>query len=218
MAVGVVVVVALLAALLVADRVAVIYMRGRIAARVGDWGFSARPQVTIAGFPFLTQLAAGRLDKVVIRAASKKLGLVEVKRLDLTLYGLRASPGCNSSTASRLSGTALVGLAGLAGAGGTSGLAVCADDPDPVTVTASPGLVTGTATAPVTRARPGGIPVAALGLLRDITLSLPALPLAMTIQSVSVSSQGVHLYLAGHNVRFGRACRAPLPDDSCASG
>jgi hypothetical protein len=70
------VVVALLAALLIADRVAVIHAQGRIAARLGDRGFAARPQVTIAGFPFLTQLAARRLDKVVISAAGKKLGPV----------------------------------------------------------------------------------------------------------------------------------------------
>jgi hypothetical protein len=207
------VVAALLAALLIADRVAVIYTQGRIAAHVGDRGFPARPQVTVAGFPFLTQLAARRLNKVVIRATGKKLGPVEITRLDLTLYGIRASPGGKDRTASRLSGTALVGFAGLAGAGGTPGLTVCADGPDRVKITAGLGLVTGTATARVTQAGPGGIriavisaggiPVAALGLLRDITLPLPALPLAMTIQSVSVTSQGVHLHLAGHDVRFG---------------
>jgi len=207
------VVAALLAALLIADRVAVIYTQGRIAARVGDRGFPARPQVRIAGFPFLTQLAARRLNKVVIRATGKKLGPVEITRLDLTLYGIRASPGGKGRTASRLSGTALVGFAGLAAAGGTPGLTVCADGPDRVKITAGLGLVTGTATARVTQAGPGGIriavisaggiPVAAFGLLRDITLPLPALPLAMTIRSVSVTSQGVHLHLAGHDVRFG---------------
>ena len=40
------VVVALLAALLIADRVAVIHAQGRIAARVGGRGFAARPHVT----------------------------------------------------------------------------------------------------------------------------------------------------------------------------
>jgi hypothetical protein len=100
------VVVALLAALLIADRVAVIHAQGRIAARLGDRGFAARPQVTIAGFPFLTQLAARRLDKVVISAAGKKLGPVEVRRLDVTLHGIRARPGCDGRTASRLSGSA----------------------------------------------------------------------------------------------------------------
>ena len=207
------VVVALLAALLIADRVAVIHAQGRIAAHLGDRGFPARPQVTIAGFPFLTQLAARRLKKVVISTADKKLGPVEVKRLDVTLHGIRGRPGCNGRTASRLSGTALVGFAGLAGTGGTPGLTVRADGPDRVKITASLGLVTGTVTARVTQAGPGGIriavicaggiPVAALGLLPALALSLPALPLAMTIQGVSVTSQGVQLHLAGHNVRFG---------------
>ena len=119
--------------------------------------------MSIAGFPFLTQLAARRLDKVVISAAGKKLGPVQVRRLDVTLHGIRARPGGNGRTASRLSGTALVGFAGLA----------------------------------------GGRHAAALGLLPDITLALPALPLTMTIQAVSITSQGVQLHLAGHNVRFG---------------
>ncbi len=203
----------LIAALLIADRVAAIRAQGRIAAHVRDRGFSARPQVSIAGFPFLTQLAAGRLDKITISAVGKKLGPVEVKRLDLTLYGIRADPGRTSWTASRLSGTALVGFAGLAGAGGMPGLAVYADGPGRVKITVGLGLVTGTATARVTQASPGGIriaeisaggiPVVALGLLRDIPLLLPALPPAMTIQGVSVTGQGVQLHLAGHDVRFG---------------
>ena len=148
------VVVALLAALLIADRIAVICMQRRIATHVGDRGFSARPHVTIAGFPFLTQLAARRLNKVVIRATGKKLGPVEVKRLDVTLHGLRASPSYNSSTASRLSGTAVVGFAGLAGAGGTPGLTVRADGPDRVKMAVGLGLVSGTAAARVTQAGP----------------------------------------------------------------
>jgi hypothetical protein len=162
---------------------------------------------------FLTQLAARRLDKVMISAAGKKLGPAEITRLDLTLYGIRASPGGKGRTASRLSGTALIGFAGLAGAAGTPGLTVCADGPDRVKITADLGLVTGTATARVTQAGPGGIrlavisaggiPLAALGFLSDITLPLPALPPAMTIQGVSVTSQGVQLHLTGHDVRLG---------------
>jgi LmeA-like phospholipid-binding len=206
------IVVALLAVLLIADRVAVIYAEGRVATRIESRGFATKPHVSIAGFPFLTQAATRRLNKAVISAAGTKLGPVEVKRLDVTLYGIRVSSGCNASTASRLSGTALVGFAGLAGMAGMPGLKVSADGPDRVRITAGLGLVTGAATARVTRAGPGGIriavisaggmPVAALGSLRDITLPLPALLRGMTIEGVSVSGQGVLVYFAGQNVSF----------------
>jgi hypothetical protein len=190
------------------------YTEERVATRIEDRGFRTKPQVTIAGFPFLTQVAARRLNKVVISAAGKKLGPVEVKRLDVTLYEVRANSSRNGSTAARLSGTALIGFAGLAGVAGLPGLTVSADGPDRLKITADLGLITGTATARVTRAGPGGIriavisaagiPVAALGSLRDITLPLPALPLGMTIQGVSVTGHGVLVDLTGQNVSFGR--------------
>lgn len=199
----------LLAVVLIADRVAVIHAQDRVAARLEDRGFPAKPGVTIAGFPFLAQLAARRLKKVVISGVGKKLGPVEVKRLDVTVHGIRVSSSHHGRTASRLSGTALVGFAGLAGVSGTPGVTVCAGGPDRVKITVGLGLVTGTATARVTRAGPGGIsiavifaggiPVAALGPLREITL-----PLGMTIQGVSVTGQGVLVHIAGQNVSFSR--------------
>ena len=207
------VVVAVLAVVLVADRFAVIYAQGRLATRIGDRGFAAKPHVSIAGFPFLTQVAARRLTKIVISAAGWERGPVEVKRLDLTAYGVRVSSRCHASTAARLCGTALVGFAGLAEMAGTPALTIAADGCDRVKITVGLGLVTGTATARVTWAGPGGIriavisagaiPVAALGPLRDITVPLPALPLGMTIQGVSVTGEGVLVHLGGQNVRFG---------------
>ena len=150
-----VIVAALLAVVLTADRVAVIHTRDRMARGIEAWGFSAKPEVTIAGFPFLTQMAAGRLNRVVIRGAGKKLGPVEVKHLDLTLYGIHGRG--NGRTASRLSGTALVGFAGLARITRTPGLTLSADGPDRVKITVGLGPITGTATARVTRAGLGGI-------------------------------------------------------------
>lgn len=203
----------LLAGLLVADRAALSYTQERVATQIQGRGFAAKPQVTIAGFPFLTQMAGRRLNKVVVSAAGKKLGPVEVKRLDVTLYRVHLHPSDRSSTASRLSGTALVGFAGLAGVAGLPGLTVSADGPDQVKITADLGLVSGTATARVTRAGPGGvriavisaggIPVAALGSLRDITLPLPALLPGTTIEGVSVTGLGVLVHIAGQNVSIG---------------
>jgi len=200
--------VALLAVVLIADRVAVICAQDRLARQIQDWGFSVKPHVTIAGFPFLTQVAARRLNKVVIMAAGKKLGPVKVRHLDLTLHGIRGSG--NGRTASQLSGTALIGFAGLTG---MPGLTLAADGPGRVKITAGLGQVTGTATARVTRAGSGGIriavicaggiPMALLGSLRDITVPLPALPLGMRINGVSVTGQGVLVHIAGQNVSFG---------------
>ena len=200
----------LLAVVLVADRVAVIRAGHRVARRIGDRGFSAEPHVIIAGFPFLTQLAARRLNKVVISAEGTKLGPVDVQRLELTLHRIRASSG--GRTASRLSGTALVGFAGLAVMTGTPGLTLSAGGPDRVKITAGLGRVTGTATARVTRAGGGlriavisvsGIPVAALGPLRHLTVPLPALPPGVTIEGVTVTGQGLLVHIAGQDVHLG---------------
>ena len=49
----------------------------------------------------------------------------------------------------------------------------------------------------------GGIPVAVLGPLRDITVPLPALPPGVTIQGVSVTGQGLLVHIAGQDVSLG---------------
>ena len=206
------IVAALLAVVLAADRVAMTWAGHRAGRQIRERGLSARPQVIIAGFPFLAQLAARRLNKVVIRAEDAKLGPLDVRRLDLTLHGIRAGPG--GRTASRLSGTALVGFAGLARMTGAPGLTLSAGGgPDRVKITAGLGRVTGTATARVTRVGPGalriavtsvsGIPLAALGPLRNITVPLPALPPGVTIQGVSVTGQGLLVHIAGQDVSLG---------------
>jgi hypothetical protein len=149
----------------------------------------------------------------VVSAAGWKLGPVEVKRLDLALYRIRVSSRYHVGTAAQLGGTVLVGFAGLAGAAGLPGVTVAAAGPDRVKITAGPGQRAGIATARVATAGPGGIrlvliaaggiPVAALGSLRDITLPLPALPPGMMVEDVSVTGQGLLVHLAGQNVRFG---------------
>ncbi len=206
--------VALLAVLLVADRVAAIHAKHRVAARIEARGFAANPRVRIGGFPFLTQLAIRRLNKIVISAGGKKLGPVEVKRLDVTLYGIRGKSRYNGSTAARLAGTVLIGFGGLAGMAGAPGLTISADGPDRVKITVGLGPITGTATARVTAAGPGGIRIAvisaggillaALGSLGDITLPLPGLPPGITVQAVSVTGQGVLVHVAGQGVSLGR--------------
>lgn len=150
---------------------------------------------------------------MVITASGEKLGPVDVKRIDVTLDGVRINSSYNGATVSRLYGTALVGFAGLAGVAGAPGLTVSADGPGLVKISADLGVVSATATARVTRAGPGriritvvstgGIPASLLGSLRDITLPLPALPMGMTIRGVSITGQGVLVRITARNVSFG---------------
>ena len=82
-------VVALLAVLLGADRAAMLYAENRIATEMMNRGFPTKPHVSIAGFPFLTQVAIRLVNKVTVSAAGGKLGPMEVKRLDVTAYRVR---------------------------------------------------------------------------------------------------------------------------------
>jgi len=82
------------------------------------------------------------MTQVVISAAGKKRGPVEVKCLDITLHGVRLSFR-GAAAAASVCGTALVGFTGLAGMAGTASLAIAADGPDRVRITVSLGLVTG---------------------------------------------------------------------------
>ena len=202
-----------LAALVIADRIAVARVQDRIATQLAGRGFAARPRVRIAGFPFLTQAAARSLRRVVISGPGRKAGPLEIKRIDVTLFGAWVSPGYTSSTADRYEGTALLGFAGIARVAGVPGLTVAGDGPGQLKITARLGPVTGTATARVTRAgaggiritliSAGGIPVAMLGSLRDVTLPLPGLPKGTVIRGVGVTGEGVLLELSGEHVTFG---------------
>ena len=48
-----------------------------------------------------------------------------------------------------------------------------------------------------------GIPVAALGPLRRLTVPLPALPPGVTIEGVTVTGQGLLVHIAGQDVNLG---------------
>ncbi len=49
-----------------------------------------------------------------------------------------------------------------------------------------------------------GVPASLLGPIRHLTVQIPALPLGLTVQSVTVSPQGVVIGVTGSNVSFGQ--------------
>ena len=83
------VLVLLLGLLVLVDRFAVGLAEDRVATQVAEQGaLTGTPEVDIAGFPFLTQVVAGRYDDVRIALTAAELGQPEGTRADLALHGV----------------------------------------------------------------------------------------------------------------------------------
>ncbi|MGW1162113.1 LmeA family phospholipid-binding protein [Streptomyces sp. NPDC002519] len=98
-----------------ADRVAVHFAEGEVADRLRTTeNLATTPDVSINGFPFLTQLAGGELDDVEVgikgyEAATGNGGeKVRIDDLHAQLKGVRFSGDYSSATASDATGTALI--------------------------------------------------------------------------------------------------------------
>jgi len=84
-----VVVLLLVGLAVVADRVALGVAEDRVATElVQEGGLQGRPEVEIAGFPFLTQAIGGRYDDVHISLTAEQLGQPEGTRADIALHGV----------------------------------------------------------------------------------------------------------------------------------
>ncbi|MFF4225983.1 LmeA family phospholipid-binding protein [Streptomyces sp. L500] len=103
----------ILAALFVgADRAAVYFAENQVADKIrSSQNLSGTPDVSIKGFPFLTQVASSRLDEVEIKldggvTAGAGDRSIKVSGFDATLHDVRVDSSYTSATAGRASGTA----------------------------------------------------------------------------------------------------------------
>jgi hypothetical protein len=202
----------LLVLLVVLDRVAVGYAENQAAQQMQSQGFPAKPDVTIKGFPFLTQVAARHIKDVHITASKVPAGPVT---FDLTANAtdILLNPGYQSGTISHVTGTGVIPFSSVSSAlgGGGSGLTISSAGGNTMKVGLNVlGLdvsLTGTIeqagpnTLKVHLNPPSGIP-AQLPIPNDFTIHIPTLPMHLTIQSVKVTSQGVVVHATGSNIKF----------------
>ena len=86
---AVIVVLVIVGLLVVADRVALAAAEHVVAGRIQtDQGLAERPDVTIHGFPFLTQALAGRYDDVTVHVRGLRDRTVPVAKLTVDLHGV----------------------------------------------------------------------------------------------------------------------------------
>ena len=203
--------------LVVSDRVANAYAENQMASQVqSSLALSGKPHVTIQGFPFWTQLIAKDFNQVDVSASNETInsvnaggGALEIKSLNATLHGLHFQGfSSNSATVDQFNATALVTFTALGQVGGIpQGVTLTADGNNQVKLTISLGPLSSSAEAQVTKSGPaqihvhisnlGGIPLDQFGNFNDFTINIPKLPPGVSIQSVSVTQQGVMVSIAG---------------------
>jgi LmeA-like phospholipid-binding len=108
-----------------ADRIAVGIAESQIAKRVQtSQDLATKPSVTIANFPFLTQLAGMKLDKVSMDARGVVRNGIRVTDLHVDLKGVSPSDGFKQADVDHLTGTAFFSWADMQAAAATQGLDV----------------------------------------------------------------------------------------------
>jgi hypothetical protein len=200
----------LLVLLVVLDRVAVAYANNQAAQQIQSQGFPTKPDVSIEGFPFLTQVLARNFKDVHISASNVKEGPVTLS-LTADATGVHLNSGYQSGTITQITGTGLIGfssLASAAGVSGGSGLSFQAAGPDQVNISLN-GLQVASATIQRTGPHTFRVQISGNGGLlgsvlpaTSFSVQVPSLPYGISIQSVKVTSQGVLIDVTGSNIKF----------------
>jgi hypothetical protein len=222
--------VVLLGLLIAGDRVAVAVAETEAAKtfqRSED--LNTKPSVRIGGFPFLTQLAAGTLDRVDATASDLVLGrngrTVRLAKVTLHLHRLHISRSFKSARAETVTAAALVSYADLSQ---TLGVAVSYAGPTSdgrgrvkaaKSVTVYGQQISGQVSAEVSissdnvlsfvspQVTVGGaaVPPAVAGQLETVfgaPISLERLPFGLRYRSVIASSAGVTINLEGKDLIY----------------
>ena len=196
-----------------------------MANKIEQQGLQHKPDVSIDGFPFLTQVASRDFGQVNLVAADQTEGPVTITSINATGRDIKLnSYAFSSGTIGSLSGTAVISFSSLGntltqqvGPLGSllngAGLSLTAAGPHEVKASLNVLVVSGSATWRVSRlsdnrldvrlVSSSGLPSSLLSSIQDITLQLPKLPLGLTIDSVQVSPAGVVGRVSGTNVPFG---------------
>jgi hypothetical protein len=219
----IIILVVLIGLLVALDFGARAFAESKVASEIQQQGFPKKPNVSIEGFPFLTQVIARDFKDVQISSSNVTEGPLLIQSIDATMTGVHVDSSFNGGTVDNLNGTMSVTFAALAsamtsqaGALGQltgAGLSLTQAGPDEVKASLNLVVASGTAVWRVSRTNrndiniqlvnSSGLTSSLLGGIGNITIPLPSLPLGLSIQSVSVTPSGLVGTVTGHNVSFG---------------
>ena len=195
----------------VGDRVAAAYAENRIASEIQKEGFGARPDITIHGFPFLTQVLDRHFPHAHMTARNVREGPVTISRIDGDVRDVRVDSGFRKGTIGSVDGTGTISFGNLAKAAGQPDLKLTAAGPNTVKAEVDLDVATAEATAQVTKVgnqirvhavSVEGFPLSDLGDDLDFSVPVSGLPMGLTFKSLTVSSKGVALRITGSHLKF----------------
>jgi hypothetical protein len=188
---------------------------------------SSEPEVTVGGFPFLTQVLDGKYKEITIVLRNVSAGKVVLPELDIHATGVNAEmntlmSGEGSITADRVVGTATIGYSSVRALFDQEGLQVGAENGRlrlRLPLTAGQQQISAVATADVTvdkgvvkvsvvdiRAEGAELLPAAQRLLDDyksrlsVQVALPPLPFRLRVENVQVKPEGLAVTASAQGV------------------
>ncbi|WP_413800631.1 DUF2993 domain-containing protein [Streptomyces iranensis] len=206
-----------------ADRIAVYMAESKAADKIkSSQGLTTTPNVSIKGFPFLTQVVGKELDEVDVGVDGLTTDAgdgrsVRVTELDAQLHNVRISGNFSSASADRATGSAHISYADLSQAAGP-GITV-AYDPSGTNKVKITGSLLGfslTAHSQVTivngntiRLHAESIPGGSIPQWEDkvrekadMERKIEGLPTGMRLDKVDTSKDGIDVSVAGNNVQL----------------
>jgi hypothetical protein len=202
------------------------FAESRIASQIKSHGFPSTPSVSIAGFPFLTQVAARDIRQVTISSSNISAGPITVTSLTVVADSVKVNSGFSGGSTGPVHGTILISLGAignalsaagpLAGFLGGGGLKVVSVGNAEVkgSLNLAGGILSWSATWKVVTAGPNeielrlvsssGLPSALASSARNIRLPLKSLPLGLRMTGgLNSSSNGINVGVKADSISFG---------------
>jgi hypothetical protein len=223
----VIVLLVVLALLVAADRIADAVAEHEAASLLQrSQNLAHRPDVSVTGFPFLTQLASGTFDEIDVRADDLMVGdgsrQLRVRRLDVAMHHVHVARDFRSATSRSSTATAQIRYSDIASTLGVA-LAYAGDHRVRAThtVTVAGVSVPASATAGVHQSHSGEltfvdpkVTVAGQRVPAEVdsyfagvfgtAISLRGLPFGVQVRSLSAGADGLSVRLTAQQLTFRR--------------
>ncbi|MEZ0064920.1 hypothetical protein ABIA32_000908 [Streptacidiphilus sp. MAP12-20] len=198
-----------------ADRIAVRIAENQAAGKIqSSRGMATKPDVTIEGFPFLTQLIGSKLDEVKLHANDVKVATskVQLGSIDADLVGVKVSSDYSSAVADSATGKVMIGYADLSAALPNHTTVSYGGSPGKVQVTTTIGgqqfsgtadiAVSGGNNVSLSNLDTGNPLVSLAGDLFAPEVPVAGLPNGLKLTSVDAEKNGVYVAASGTDVHL----------------